>query len=209
MKLQLKGNPRNSPDRTKMAMVVRGQRITDIAYQQYGDPTQWRAIADANSSISNPRFLDTGATFRVPSLQEEVRQWLVRPPALAGTPPPPPAVARRFLRARVPAETQRQDAERFVQDILSVTFHDSLKDVDSVEIQVNNWDPGEPIAGKAVQGEFRYHNTNTFDPWQGIELWMGYYRNGSADLRQMMMGEISRWRRTFLRPADLRSRCAR
>jgi hypothetical protein len=68
VELQLKENPRNSPDRTKMAMVVRGQRITDIAYQQYGDPTQWRAIADANSSISNPRFLDTGATLRVPSL---------------------------------------------------------------------------------------------------------------------------------------------
>jgi hypothetical protein len=68
VELQLKENPRNSPDRTKMVMVVRGQRITDIAYQQYGDPTQWRAIADANPSISNPRFLDTGITLTVPSL---------------------------------------------------------------------------------------------------------------------------------------------
>jgi nucleoid-associated protein YgaU len=68
VELQLQENPRNSPDRTKMVMVVRGQRISDIAYQQYGDPTQWRAIADANPTITNPRFLDPGATLTVPSL---------------------------------------------------------------------------------------------------------------------------------------------
>jgi Contractile injection system tube protein/LysM domain len=66
--LQFQENPRNSPDRTKIVMVVRGQRISDIAYQQYGDPTQWRAIADANPTITNPRFLDAGTTLTVPSL---------------------------------------------------------------------------------------------------------------------------------------------
>jgi hypothetical protein len=67
VELQLQENPRHSPDRTKIVM-VRGQRITDIAYQQYGDPTQWRPIADANRAITNPRFLDPGATLTVPSL---------------------------------------------------------------------------------------------------------------------------------------------
>jgi len=80
---------------------------------------------------------------------------------------------------------------QLVQDILSVTFHNSLKDVDSVDLQVNNWDPGEPDQGHAVQGKFRYHNTNTFDPWQELELWMGYYRQGKDNLQQMMIGEIS------------------
>jgi hypothetical protein len=65
--LQFQETPRNSPNRTTAVMVVRGQNITDIAYQQYGDPTQWRPIADANS-IANPRFLDAGTTLTVPSL---------------------------------------------------------------------------------------------------------------------------------------------
>ena len=68
IQLQFQENPRHSPDRTKLLTVIRGQRITDIAYQQYGDPTQWRAIAEANPSITNPRFLDAGETLTVPSL---------------------------------------------------------------------------------------------------------------------------------------------
>lgn len=77
------------------------------------------------------------------------------------------------------------------QDILSVTFSDSLTDVDSVDLVVNNWDPGDPIPGQAVQGRFRYHNTNVFDPWQDIEVSMGYYRQGQDNLQQMLVGEIS------------------
>jgi nucleoid-associated protein YgaU len=68
IEVQFQENPRNSPDHTKMVTVVRGQRISDVAYQQYGDPTQWRAIADANPSITNPRFLDAGTTLTVPSV---------------------------------------------------------------------------------------------------------------------------------------------
>jgi hypothetical protein len=67
VKLQFQETPRNSPDRTQVLMVARGQRIADIAYQQYGDPTQWRPIADANR-IANPRFLDPGTKLTVPSL---------------------------------------------------------------------------------------------------------------------------------------------
>lgn len=77
------------------------------------------------------------------------------------------------------------------QDILSVTFSDSLTDVDSVDLVVNNWDPGDPIPGQAVQGKFRYHNTHVFDPWQDIEVSMGYYRQGQDNLQQMLVGEIT------------------
>jgi phage protein D len=83
------------------------------------------------------------------------------------------------------------------QDIFSVTFHDSLTDVDSVDLVVNNWDPGDPVPGQAVQGQFRYHNTHVFDPWQDIEVWMGYYRQGQDNLQQMLVGEISSMSPTF------------
>jgi hypothetical protein len=67
VKLQFQEAPRHSPDRTKIVTVVSGQRISDIAQQEYGDPTQWRPIADANQ-IANPRFLDPGTILKVPSL---------------------------------------------------------------------------------------------------------------------------------------------
>jgi hypothetical protein len=67
VKLQFQNTPRHSPDRTTLVTVVRGQRITDIAYQQYGDAAQWRPIADA-SQLANPRFLDPGTILKVPGL---------------------------------------------------------------------------------------------------------------------------------------------
>lgn len=83
-----------------------------------------------------------------------------------------------------------QDQPPLEQDIQSVTYRDSLTDIDSVELVVNNWDPGDPVPGQAVQGTFRYSNSHVFDPWQDIDLWMGYYRNGADNLVQMMTGEI-------------------
>lgn len=83
------------------------------------------------------------------------------------------------------------------RDIVSVTFHDSLTDVDSVDLVVNNWDPGERVNNQAVQGKFRYHNTDLFDPWQDIEVSMGYYRQGKADLKQMLVGQIASMAPTF------------
>ncbi|MBV9759633.1 MAG: phage late control D family protein [Acidobacteriaceae bacterium] len=84
-----------------------------------------------------------------------------------------------------------KDQQQLVQDILSVTFHDSLTEVDSVDLIVNNWDPGDPVQGQAVQGKFRYHNSSLFDPGQQLEIQMGYYRRGKDDLQQMMLGKIS------------------
>ncbi len=67
VQVQFQGTQRHSPDRTKVVAVMQGQRISDIAYQEYGDPRQWRPIADANPLI-NPRFLVPGTTLVVPSL---------------------------------------------------------------------------------------------------------------------------------------------
>jgi phage protein D len=83
-----------------------------------------------------------------------------------------------------------QNIPSLSQDIQSVTFRDSLTDVDSVELVVNNWNPGDPVDGRAVAGTFRYSDGHVFDPWQQIEVWMGYYRNGADNLQKMITGEI-------------------
>lgn len=78
-------------------------------------------------------------------------------------------------------------------DILSVSYTDSLTEVDSFQMTVNNWDPGwaSPQDGISSQGSFKYSDADTFNPWQDIEVWMGYYRNGSDERRLMLTGEIT------------------
>ena len=76
------------------------------------------------------------------------------------------------------------------QDILSITYNDSLTAVDSVDLVVNNWDPGDPVENKAVKGKFRYSDSPTFEPWQEIEVSMGYFRKGQDQLKLMLLGEI-------------------
>jgi hypothetical protein len=71
VKLQFQETPRESADRTKILTVKRGQRLSDIAWLEYGDPTNWRPIAEA-SGIANPRILEPGSTVKVPSLPKGV-----------------------------------------------------------------------------------------------------------------------------------------
>src|SRR5215469_4284365 len=91
-----------------------------------------------------------------------------------GTPPPSLAAHDDFYVPAYRVVINGKVQPQLVQDILSLTFHDSLTDVDSVDLVVNNWDPGDPVPGQAVKGRFRYHNTHLFDPWQDIEVLMGY-----------------------------------
>src|SRR5260370_32539202 len=74
-------------------------------------------------------------------------------------------------------------------DILSVTYQDSLTEIASFDITVNNWD--------AERLTFKYSDGDTFDPWKDVELHMGYYRNGQAELRRMLVGEITTMTPTF------------
>ena len=60
-------NPLNSPDTTKYHTVKQGDSLWSLAAEEYGDPGQWRAIAEANG-ISNPRRLRNGETLVVPAL---------------------------------------------------------------------------------------------------------------------------------------------
>jgi phage protein D len=83
---------------------------------------------------------------------------------------------------------------QLIQDVLSVTYTDSLTEMDSFDIVVNNWDPR---AGAGLPGVFKYSDGPVFDPWQDAELWMGYYRGGQADFRRMLTGEITTSNVTF------------
>jgi hypothetical protein len=68
-------------------------------------------------------------------------------------------------------------------DVLSVTFQDSLTEIDSFEMTVTNWD--------SEKRTFKYSDGPTFDPFKEVEFWLGYYRNGQDELRRMLIGEIT------------------
>lgn len=81
----------------------------------------------------------------------------------------------------------RPQGQGVVRDILSVSYKDSLTDIDSFEIQINNWD--------AETRALKYSDSDLFDPGKQFELWMGYY--GKDKLRLMVTGEITSLKPTF------------
>lgn len=73
-------------------------------------------------------------------------------------------------------------------DILQVTYKDSINDIDSFNIEINNWDADTrrfKFAPPLKTSRVDY--TGVFDPGQKIEIQMGYYNN----LRRMMRGVIT------------------
>jgi phage protein D len=71
-----------------------------------------------------------------------------------------------------------------IKDVQSVSYKDNIKEFDTFDIVINNWDA-------ATRG-FKYSDAKLFDPGKTIELRMGYF----GKLRVMLKGEI-----TSLRPA--------
>jgi hypothetical protein len=67
-KTQAKNPPRSSPDKAKLHTVVEGDTLWGLAAIEYGDPTKWRPIADANQ-IRDPRTLETGRQILIPALE--------------------------------------------------------------------------------------------------------------------------------------------
>ena len=67
---QLRETPRHSGDRTKQRIVGRGQTLSHIAWQEYGDPARWRPIAEANN-LDNPRTIVPGMALEIPRLTEK------------------------------------------------------------------------------------------------------------------------------------------
>jgi phage protein D len=71
-----------------------------------------------------------------------------------------------------------------VDDILQVTYKDSINEIDSFNIEINNWD-AEKRTFKFAPPQKGYEGV--FDPGQKIEIRMGYYNN----LRRMTRGVIT------------------
>lgn len=58
-----------SPDKTKTYIVKQGDSIWAISAREYGDPAQWRPIANKNG-IMNPKSLEIGLEITIPPLDE-------------------------------------------------------------------------------------------------------------------------------------------
>lgn len=82
-----------------------------------------------------------------------------------------------------------------VRDILSVTYKDSIKEIDSFEITINNWDTSNPNFENARSRTFKYSDTNLFDPGKKLHISMGYL--GRGHMRSMISGEITSLRPKF------------
>lgn len=65
---QLREEPRHSADRTSVRRVIEGDTLPGIAGEEYGEPEEWRWIADAND-IENPRRLEAGRELIIPVLE--------------------------------------------------------------------------------------------------------------------------------------------
>lgn len=70
IKQQVAAAKKRSPDVEKAYVVQRGDTLSRIAEQAYGDPARWREIARANG-IADPRTLEPGRTLTVPRLLPE------------------------------------------------------------------------------------------------------------------------------------------
>jgi uncharacterized protein len=105
-----------------------------------------------------------------------------------------------YFLVKVAGRVQEQDV---VRDILSVTYKDNIKDLDSFEITINNWDAEtrgiDDRTGridKETRGFlFKYSDSDRFDPGKALELSMGYY--GKDAPRVMMTGQITALRPMF------------
>ncbi|MBZ0120149.1 MAG: hypothetical protein K8H88_24380, partial [Sandaracinaceae bacterium] len=74
--------------------------------------------------------------------------------------------------------------DAIVRDVLDVSYHDSVDDIDGFELTLNNWDPD--------RFTFRYvgapgTDESPFEPGQKVTLRLGY----QAHLVQMLVGEIT------------------
>jgi LysM repeat protein len=65
--VEVRRTPTNSPDRTKAYTVQRGDTLYGIAAANYGDPAQWRPIANANA-IDDPLALAPGSVLTIPRI---------------------------------------------------------------------------------------------------------------------------------------------
>ena len=66
--LSEKEEVKHSRDRTKSYILQQGDSLWMLAEKEYGDPAQWRAIAEANR-MNDPRLLEPGTEIVIPPLE--------------------------------------------------------------------------------------------------------------------------------------------
>jgi hypothetical protein len=62
---QLRETPRHTSDRTKLITVQAGQTLSQIAGNEYDDPSAWRVIAETNN-LDDPANLEPGRLLTIP-----------------------------------------------------------------------------------------------------------------------------------------------
>lgn len=67
VEIVVRENPTQSSDHRKARMVRSGDRLDNIAYEEYGDAAKWRPIAEANG-LADPRNLEPGRLLAIPEL---------------------------------------------------------------------------------------------------------------------------------------------
>src|SRR6476469_9716492 len=89
-----------------------------------------------------------------------------------------------------------------LRDVVQVTYRDNIKEIDSLELTVNNWDAGArrfKYIGDETAADLRGSTRDSeryrlFDPCnKQVELWMGY----AGDLRLMLKGTFTTLEPTF------------
>jgi len=83
-----------------------------------------------------------------------------------------------------------------VRDIKRVTYKDSLTEIDSFELEVNNWDAEKralKYAGTLLDGKPGAGPGELFEPGRTLELHMGYH----GELHLMMIGQVTTLEPTF------------
>src|ERR1700691_84080 len=78
--------------------------------------------------------------------------------------------------------------DNVIDDVLQVTYKDSVNEIDTFSLEINNWDAdyrqfkfSPPLQNAAVD------YSNVFTPGNTVEIWMGYQDN----MRRMMRGTIT------------------
>jgi phage protein D len=79
----------------------------------------------------------------------------------------------------------RQLPDDVVHDVMQVTYKDNVKEIDSFEMTIANWDAKSSKPKYEPYVDEKYNGL--FDPGQKLELRMGYLHN----VRLMMTGEIT------------------
>ena len=67
IEVQLRANPRSSPNRRRVHTLREGEALWLLAARAYGDPRRWRVIAEANR-IDDPLALSYGRDLVIPPL---------------------------------------------------------------------------------------------------------------------------------------------